>query len=67
MERDFQSLVFETTVHTMAVGKSWINMYSMCVTEDLVKACNVSTNFIILKVGKYIRISYIYESSRLIS
>ena len=56
MERDFQSLVFETTVHTMAVGKSWINMYSMCVTQDLVNACNVSTNFIILKVGKCIRI-----------
>ena len=54
MEKDFQSLVFETTVHTMAVGESWINTYSNCVTEDLVKACNVSTNFIILKVGKCI-------------
>ena len=54
MERDFQSLVFETTVHTMVVGKSWMNTYSMCVTEDLVKACKVSTNFIILKVGKCI-------------
>ena len=54
MEKDFQSLVFETTAHTMAVGESWINTYSVCVTEDLVKACNVFTNFIILKVGKCI-------------
>ena len=49
MEKDFQSLVFETTVHTMAVGESWINTYSICVTEDLVKSCNVSTDFIIFK------------------
>ena len=50
MEKDYQSLVFERTVHTMAVGESWINTYSICVTEDLVKACNVSTNFIILRI-----------------
>ena len=47
MEKDFQSFVIETTVHTMAVGESWINTHIICVTEDLVKACNVSTDFII--------------------